>query len=422
MPRDGMHSGETGNRRGKTSALRFSNRSRCGCFAMVLMGAAWLNPTNAAWAQSLPTAQPAEALSADSLVSVPSVLRLPPLSGQSESPVITALAISRDGGRIAAAGDDHAIRIVSCRDGKILATLTGHLDWVQAVDFDPSGSALASCAKDGSVMVWRLDASPRSTANGESARGESEPMVAPKLLAHRSTSHALLALVFASETTLYTAGFSDALYRMDLTNLDLVVAHRSDCHDIRTIACAHQHDWIAYGGRDGIVRVLDRNESQSAADATAVCKLRWSQAAHFDRIRGIAFTSGDDRVISVGEDRRMVSIDAERGTMVSQWDIAAGKLMALQLLDDSKAAVSGSDNCIRIVDLQRGNVVSKLIGHDGSIAVLRRTPSHLVSGGFDTTIRTWNIQQSLHDLDASGRFLHPIAAQFEDSSSQESIR
>lgn len=422
MPRDGMHSGETGNRRGKNSALRFSQRGRCGCLALVLIGTAWLSPIEAARAQSLPTSQPVEATSADSAVSPPSAFRLLPLTGQSESPVITALAISRDGQRMAAAGDDHAIRIASCRDGKILATLTGHRDWVQAVDFDPSGSVLASCAKDGSVMVWRLDASQQFSANGESAAGQSEPIVAPRLLAHRATSHALFTLVFASEATLYTAGFSDALYRMDLSDLELIVAHRSDCHDIRTIASAHQHAWIAYGGRDGIVRVLDRSERPSTADTTSMYKLRWSQAAHFDRIRGIAFSSGDERVISVGEDRRIVSIDSDRGAMVSQWDIAAGKLMALQLLDDSKAAVSGSDNCIRIVDLQRGNVVSKLVGHDGSIAVLRRTPSHLVSGSFDTTIRTWNIQQSLNDLDASGRFLHPIAAQFEDSSSQESIR
>jgi hypothetical protein len=37
-------------------------------------------------------------------------------------------------------------------------------------------------------------------------------------------------------------------------------------------------------------------------------------------------------------------------------------------------------------------------------------------------LRTWNVEEAVNRLDASGKFVHPISAQFEDSSSQEPIR
>jgi WD40 repeat protein len=64
----------------------------------------------------------------------------------------------------------------------------------------------------------------------------------------------------------------------------------------------------------------------------------------------------------------------------------------------------------------------KLIGHDGTIAVLRSHGNRLYSGSFDTTIRTWNISDALMQLDDEGRFVHPVSARFEDSGAQERIR
>jgi WD40 repeat protein len=91
-------------------------------------------------------------------------------------------------------------------------------------------------------------------------------------------------------------------------------------------------------------------------------------------------------------------------------------------LENGWVAVSGSDNTIRILDPRQSKNVAKLVGHDGSVAVLQRTSSHLFSGSFDTTVRTWNIEEAVRGLDKSGRFVHPVSAQFEDSSSQEPIR
>jgi len=62
------------------------------------------------------------------------------------------------------------------------------------------------------------------------------------------------------------------------------------------------------------------------------------------------------------------------------------------------------------------------VGHDGSVSVLKRTQKHLISGSFDTTIRIWNIDQSIASIDKLGRYVHPVAAQFEDSGAANDIK
>jgi WD40 repeat protein len=331
------------------------------------------------------------------------VIQLDRLPSNRERPVVTAISVSPRGEFLAAAGDDHAIRIVSMETGKTLSTLLGHLDWVQSLEFSPDGKRLASCSNDGSIRLWSVEAKPR-------------------MLTLKSVEHALLTLAFLDDNQIYVAGFGNNIYRMDLAVDKLTIDHACECNDIRSIACSPDGKWMAYGGRDGVLRIrsTDIHETSqlghSHADGELIAPL------HFDRIRSIQFSDDSQQLTSVGEDRRIVHYDMDRRKAVGQTVIGGGKLMGLCQLEPHLFAIAGSDNTIRIFSETDKRVLVKLVGHDGSVSILKRTGNHIVSGSFDTTIRVWDIDRAMSGTDSQGRYIHPVAAQFEDSGAGDNVK
>jgi WD40 repeat protein len=338
------------------------------------------------------------------------VIQLQGIPERSDPPVVTAMSISPDGEWIAAAGDDHAIRIVSIRTGATRTTLQGHTDWVKGLEFSPSGNELASCSNDGTLRRWQL--------------GD-----APKLQKTQAAGHALLALSYIDDFQIYTAGFGDNLYLSLKDQPNLSIAHVCECKDVRTIACSPDRQWLAYGGRDGVLRVRRIDNNTGSALSQSPTSLTSNDHAddiasplHFDRIRTIRFSDDGSQLTSVGEDRRIVHFDIASRTVLGMSEIPGGKLMGLCLLSENLFAIAGSDNSIRLVGKDDQQASIKLVGHDGSVSILRKAGDKLISGSFDTTIRIWDIAEAISDSKTKGRYVHPVAAQFEDSGAGDAIK
>lgn len=331
------------------------------------------------------------------------VIQLDRLSPNSERPVVTAISISPQGDLLAAAGDDHAIRIVSMETGRTITTLMGHLDWVRAVEFSPDGSKLASCGNDGVLRIWSV-------------------VGAPKLAVEHSLDHALMAMSFLGNDQLYAAGFKNNIYRLDIPNNKIVIDHACECNDIRSIACSPDNRWMAYGGRDGVLRIRPTEASLNDSTDHSHEGHELMAPLHFDRIRSLQFSDDSSQITSVGEDRRIVHYDVNRRKAISQTEIGGGKLMGLCQLEPNLFAIAGADNTIRIFSDIDQRVLVKLVGHDGSVSILKKTSKHIISGSFDTTIRIWDIDRAISSTDNQGRYIHPVAAQFEDSGAGNDIK
>ena len=325
------------------------------------------------------------------------VIQLTSLPTHTEPPVVTAISVSPNGEFIAAAGDDHAIRIVELATGKTTATLIGHLDWVQSVEFSPDGLQLASCGNDGALCVWSLSPTP-------------------KLTSKKIADHALMTLAFIDNESLCTAGFGNRIYRSDASSRELTLMHTCECRDIRSIVVSPDRTLIAFGGRDGILRVRRVNVDETSHANEIVEQL------HFDRLRMLQFSTDGNQITSVGEDRRIVHYDLVNRTTIGQTEIGGGKLLGLCQLDTHLFAISSSDNTIRVFSDSDQQVHSRLVGHDGSVSILKRTQKHLISGSFDTTIRIWDIDKAIASVGTQGRYVHPVAAQFEDSGAANEVK
>ncbi|MDX1929341.1 MAG: hypothetical protein SFV81_22635 [Pirellulaceae bacterium] len=72
-------------------------------------------------------------------------------------------------------------------------------------------------------------------------------------------------------------------------------------------------------------------------------------------------------------------------------ELATTRLMSMCLINDQLVAVAGSDNSIHLYGMMIDDVIAKLKGHFGTVAIMCPCGEMLASGSFDTSVRTWDL-------------------------------
>jgi WD40 repeat protein/tRNA A-37 threonylcarbamoyl transferase component Bud32 len=70
---------------------------------------------------------------------------------------VNAVAVGPDGGTVASAGEDRAVKLWELPSGRVLHSLTAHTEAVWGLAFSPDGSLLASGSRDGTIALWNVD-------------------------------------------------------------------------------------------------------------------------------------------------------------------------------------------------------------------------------------------------------------------------
>lgn len=298
-------------------------------------------------------------------------IQLEALDTATSPPVVTAIATSIEGRFLAAAGDDHAIRIIDVTSGQIVQTVVGHVDWVQSLAFfydsqevDAAAPVLYSSGNDGRVLEWQYE----------------YPVKSREIL---RLPYAVRSLSISSQKRLMAiGGFSEEILIWDLANNRLL--HRFDCHcgDQRCVRFSPDGNYLLCAGRDGNVHVWETATGREVAE----------YKAHRDRIHTAAFSKDGSRITSAGADRQLVRFDLTTGQMEWKREIGKSKMMSMCLINEDMVAVAGADNKIRLFDAMSDGVVAELSGHVGSVAVMTQCGEFLASGSFDTTVRIWDLQ------------------------------
>jgi WD40 repeat protein len=276
--------------------------------------------------------------------------------------VVTAIASDPRGELLAAAGDDHVIRILQASTLKTLHTLTGHRDLIRTLSFDREGDRLVSAGNDGQMILW-----DREESFSVQKRWSGTPALA--CVCFHPQGFELAAVGFHNK--IYIVGRSEA--------------HRAtfdcDCRDLRAVAYRDDMQVLAVAGRNGALHLFDPVIGESFSEIPL----------HVGRIHDIAFQPNSSRVICVGEDGKTTVFDTERGKLIHRVHVTTSKLFAVTILNNELVAVAGSDNVIRIINIDSGSVVRTLKGHNGSVSTLDSAGGWLFSGSYDATLRRWAV-------------------------------
>ncbi len=290
-----------------------------------------------------------------------------PLEEQQSAPVITAMSASHDGKYLAIAGDDHVIRLYDISLQRNVRNLYGHTDWIQSLEFSADSQSLYSTGNDGRVLHWQH-------------RYPVAPTEIVKL------PFAIRSLSLASERQLLAiGGFSDDVKIWDLAKKAWKHEFKCECGDQRCVRFDPSGDKLLCGGRDGGIRVWDVLTGDMILD----------RHLHKSRIFTAAFSANGEVITSAGEDRHLIRFDMRKNEVKIDRELKTTKLMSMCLINDQLVAVAGSDNSIRLYDMMIDDVIAKLNGHFGTVAIMCPCGEMLASGSFDTAVRIWNLDEEV---------------------------
>lgn len=297
---------------------------------------------------------------AASELSLPLTYRLLPLGPSRHPPVVTAMAIDPRGEVLAVAGDDASIRILDAGDLREYDRLVAHRDLVRTLTFRCDSKILASGGNDGSLILWDRNADWAVTRRLDDL---------PTLFCVRFSPDGkqLAAVGFDSELMLFGSSSEPQL--------------QCQCSDLRGVAYDAAGGRLAVSGRSGTLYLYDPHDAQQLG----------AFPIHTSRVRDLVFLPGTALAATVAEDGAATIFDLNQHRVVKRIDLLPCKLFTVAAIDRQQIAVAGSDNRIRIVDCVTGAITDHLDGHQGSISSLVFSNGWLYSGGFDATVRKWNV-------------------------------
>ncbi|MCZ6691280.1 MAG: hypothetical protein O7H41_16965 [Planctomycetota bacterium] len=271
---------------------------------------------------------------------------------------VYSVAFSSDGKVLATSGSDYSIRIWDVAAGKERARFVGHRNVVSSVAFSPDGKRLVSGGHDDTIRIWDADTGKAILRiNGPNAKGK----------------------------RLMYGGVSSVAFAPD--GLTIASGHASN----------EIHLWDAVTGRE-----LLKIDGPRAPNPTQWGIARWAPTVAFspDGTR-LAYGSGDRS----GNETTIRIYDVRRGQELAKLEGHDRSVASIAFSPDGKILASGSqDATIRLWDVAFGRQVRKIDAHRPSSPVRAYESSRgvasvvfspdgktLASGGFDNTLRVWEV-------------------------------
>jgi len=277
---------------------------------------------------------------------------------------LRAVAWTRDGRHLAAAGEDRTIRVWDAKTSAIASRLAGHAGAVNAVAWSPDASCLASASEDGSIRVWDV---PSSRV----------------LHTRRLASSAARSVAWSGDGRRIAAAGDSGVSVWDAELAGPALVLRGTVPFATVVAWSPAGDRLAAGSDDGKVRIWDTLSGE------LVGRL---ERLHAGWVNALAWDQGGRRIASVSQDGSLKILDAATGReLLSRPAPHGGPLLAVAWsLDGKLLATAGADRAVTVWDAV-GQPLRTWRGHRATVRALTWSAAgdQLASAGDDGAVKLW---------------------------------
>ena len=353
---------------------------------------------------------------------------------QTEAALLT-VALSPDGRRVVAGGQDGIIHQWDHRSGEQLPALVGHGGPVTALLWT-GADELVSGDADGVLKVWRVGR--RDCFRSVAAHGQHVAALLPGAAGkgyfslswdagitvwnaqHKPRfslpdgSQAVTGGVLAADGQRLLASYWDGSVRV----FDLHSGESIDdffAHEGELIACNLLHD----AGGDGLrLATLRQDGSLRTWDLEHLGRQQYVHR-HVGEVSAVAFVAAAPdaapRILSVGHDGWLKLWNSGSGEETARIDGGCGPLLSVARIPAGRGedgashgerwAFGSRDGLLRVYDLETGAFEATLQASDGGVADLAVVPDGLLAACWDLTTRRWSLdrEQVVAEFDGHGK-------------------
>jgi WD40 repeat protein len=292
------------------------------------------------------------------------------------SHLVTDVAFSPDGGRLATASLDGSVKVWDTATGQEAFALRGHQQGVWCVAFSPDGHRLVSGGDDGTARVW------------ETGRGK----VGVALRGHTAPVYAV---AFSPDGGSVASASQDCTVKVWNPNTQMeLVTLRGHAGPVYGVAFSPDGWRLASAGEDRTAKVWSIANHEALTligDTSATCC--------------VAFCPDGRRLASGGSDRTIRIWDAATGVELLTLRGHSGWVNSLVISSDGRWLASASkDRTIKLWDLETGRELLTFSGHAGEVKALAFDPgaNRLASASEDRTVKLWDLSTNRELLTIQG--------------------
>lgn len=352
---------------------------------------------------------------------------LPPLSILTgHTNVVSSLAFSPDGIRLASASFDSTARLWELATGKTSLVLSGHTNGLRGLDFSPDGARLVTAGQDGSAILWdaasgqeliRLNGHKGAvncvtvSPDGKSAATAGRDGLSKIWdLSLSNRGEALIAPGFAGEfgpdgTHLFVIGLGDGfdiqaqLWSLEPNQPSYVKQGAFLSHSAPVIAgdFSLDHNMLATVSADMLAHIWD---ATTGKEITSI-----PLTTHTDEISAIDISPDATSLATASYDGSAriwgISGGEEQLSLIGETD----EVWSVAFSPDGRTIATGNGVGTAILwDATSGEELSTLAEHRLPVSAIAFNPRGdlLATGGMDGTSRIWDIRSDKDPLNLSG--------------------